>query len=296
MPRVPQFSDNVKLLKMNYPHEFEELMCIFRGVIQSGEISKRVYDLTTEIIQSNPAIYEAWVIRRKCLDKFDSLDLFKELEWTSKRILHSIKNYQGWHHRKLIIEKLNTVKYEKSFLNQVLEIDHKNFLSWSHRIWMIRRFNNIEGEFEFIEKMLQDDIKNNSVWTYRSFLILYINNNKIDKETLKQEIMFAINKIKICQNNESPYNFIFGYIKKFGYKFNEFQDLKNQLKNIFDDNKENYFALSLLMEFYEEENDKEKFYNAIDTLEKIDYIRKKYYLWRKKQFDDRNSNSSNDKN
>jgi hypothetical protein len=47
---VPQFSDNVEILKIDYNREADELNSYFRAILQKGEISKRAYDLTTEII------------------------------------------------------------------------------------------------------------------------------------------------------------------------------------------------------------------------------------------------------
>ena len=37
----------------------------------------------------------------------------------------------------------------------------------------------------------------------------------------------------------------------------------------------------LLLDYYEEEKNKEKFEEMIEKLIKVDYIRKKYYRWRK---------------
>lgn len=48
--KVPQFSDNVEILKIEYKEKYNELNDYFRGVLQQGSISKLAYDLTTEII------------------------------------------------------------------------------------------------------------------------------------------------------------------------------------------------------------------------------------------------------
>ncbi len=186
------------------------------------------------------------------------------------------KNYQIWHHRKLLIEKLNDASHEKKVLDEIFSSEPKNFHAWSHRIWMIRRFNNVEGEFDFIEKMLKDDIKNNSVWNYRFFLVKFVNNNKIDKVIVEEEIKYAIKKIKICPINESPYCYIRGFINKFGYKYGDFIYVKEEIEKIVKKNKNNSYGLMLLMDYYEEEKNEEKFNKIIEELIKYDYIRKKY--------------------
>ena len=281
IPQVPQFSDEVKILKIKYSKRERKLMDIFRGVLQSKELSVRVYKLTTLVIENFPSNYTAWVLRRECINKVKEIDPKEELEWLDSQMVENQKNYQIWHHRKLLIELLNDESHEKKILDAVFQGEPKNFHAWSHRIWMIRRFNNVEGEFEFIENMLMNDIKNSSVWNYRFFLILFINNNKIDKEIIEKEINYAIEKIKLYPINECPYCYIRGFITKFGYKYMDFEYVKNKMEKIVEVIKNNSYGLMLLLDYYEEEKNEKKFNETIDRLSEIDFIRKKYYGWRK---------------
>ena len=278
---VPQFSDKVELLKIKYSKKEIEIMDIFRGLLQTKELSPRVYNFTALVIEHFPTNYCAWLVRRKCIQEVKELDAKKELYWLDLQMVENQKNYQIWHHRKLIIEKLNDPSHEKAVLKEVFFDEPKNFHAWSHRIWMIRRFNNVEGEFDFIEDMLKDDVKNNSVWNYRFFLVQFVNNNKIDKNIVEQEIKYAIEKIKFCPVNECPYCYIRGFITKFGFKYSDFIYVKEELEKIVVKNKNNRFALMLLMDIYEEEKNEEKFNEMVEELSKVDYIRKKYYGWRK---------------
>lgn len=166
---LPQFSEDVKILKIRYSKEETKLMDIFRAILQTKEVSLRVYFLTSIVIDFFPTNYMAWVKRRECIDKVKEIDPQNELNWLDELMVVNQKNYQIWHHRKLLIEKLNDSTHEKKILDDVFQSEPKNFHAWTHRIWMIRRFNNIEGEFDFIDKMLEKDIKNNSVWNYRFF-------------------------------------------------------------------------------------------------------------------------------
>ena len=129
--------------------------------------------------------------------------------------------------------------------------------------------------------MLINDIKNNSVWNYRFFLVQFVNNNKLEKDIIEKEIKYAIEKIKICPINECPYCYIRGYITKFGYKYSDFNIVKEELENIIKENENNSYGLLLLLDYYEEEKNENKFNDTIEKLIKIDYIRKKYYSWRK---------------
>ena len=278
---VPQFSEKVKVLKLNYSPEDIRLMDVYRAVLLSKEISYRVYELTSVVIEAFPTNYQAWVLRRECLSKVKEIDPYKELNWLDEMMVENQKNYQIWHHRKLLIEKINDASHEKKILNDVFQLEPKNFHAWTHRIWMIRRFNNIEGEFDFIEDMLKNDIKNNSVWNYRFFLVNFTNNNKLNKDIIEKEIKYAIEKIKLNPINECPYCYIRGLINKFGYKYDDFAFVKEELEKILEENKKDSYGLLLLLDYYEEEKNKEKFEETIEKLIKIDFIRKKYYGWRK---------------
>ena len=288
---LTQFSSKVNILKIQYNSEnTQKLMNIFRYILNSEEISLRVFNLTTEILKISPWTYEVWVIRRKCLSEIEEINIYDEIEYMNMIVLSYPKIYQVWHHRRLIIDRLNECSQEKKIMEKILVEDSKNFHCWSHRIWMIRRFNNIEGEFDFIDKMLEKDIKNNSVWNYRFFLVEYISNNDVNINIIKNEIKYAINKIKICLFNESPYNYINGFINKYKRKYKEFKEEINELELLYNNKKKNEnindykFILTILLEYYEEDKNMNKFNNIIEQLIEIDFIRKKYYLWRKKNF------------
>ena len=81
----------------------------------------------------------------------------------------------------------------------------------------------------------------------------------------------------------------------------DFNFVKEELENIIKNNKEdNSYGLNLLLDFYEEEKNGEKFNETIEKLIKVDYIRKKYYGWRKDNSifkeKDENKNKKEDEN
>lgn len=98
----------------------------------------------------------AWYHRRLCLDTLNELDFKQELEWLDSITLDNQKNYQIWHHRKVILEKLSDPSHEKKMLNEVFKDEPKNFHAWCHRIWVVSRFNLFEGEMDYAESLLEE--------------------------------------------------------------------------------------------------------------------------------------------
>lgn len=47
------------------------------------------------------------------------------------------KNYQVWHHRRVIVEWLNDPSEELNLTAKILSHDAKNYHAWQHRQWVI---------------------------------------------------------------------------------------------------------------------------------------------------------------
>lgn len=66
------------------------------------------------------------------------------------------KNYQVWHHRKVIVEWLQDPSEELAFTETILCKDAKNYHAWQHRQWCIQTFKlvyfclNDSDKFSFI--------------------------------------------------------------------------------------------------------------------------------------------------
>lgn len=121
-------------------------------------------------------------------------------------------------------------------------------------------------------------------------MIKITNDNKLTYEIVKKEIKYSLDKIAEVPNNECPYSYIRGFIKESGHKFSDFAELEENLEKIISphnsifDKSNLTFVFSLLLDIYEELNDVQKCENIISTLVEFDYIRKKYWLWRKQKF------------
>jgi hypothetical protein len=80
--------------------------------------------------------------------------------------------------------------------------------------------------------------------------------------------------------NESPYSYIRGLMKPM-QNILKYDKIKNTLEKIIEASPECYHAYSLLLEWYEQNEDTKKCIEIIDILVKIDSIRAKYWSWRR---------------
>ena len=122
-----------------------------------------------------------------------------EIAWLNPTALKHLKNYQIWHHRQTIVDKLDSPKGETAFISRMFEADAKNYHVWSYRQWLVRRFDLWEkGELESTEEMLKKDIRNNSAWNHRWFVVFGHDEKVIkDREILNREIelVFSIHNL-----------------------------------------------------------------------------------------------------
>ena len=276
------------LAAIAYSDEYEETMSYLRAVMAANEFSPRVLDLTEDLIDMNPAHYTVWLYRAQCLFAINS-DLHQELQWLSETALDHQKNYQIWHHRMLIVDKLDECEGEADFVEQMFEKDAKNYHVWSYRQWMVRRFGLWEkGELEFTEKLLEKDVRNNSAWNHRWYVI---NGREQDgepgimgKKIREREIEFAKTAVAKAPHNQCPWNYLRGIARKTGMPLTSLKDFVDQYASVEQpDAVRSSYALDLIAEILaEEEGSKQQAAVALDMLAaKYDPIRKNYWKYRK---------------
>jgi protein farnesyltransferase/geranylgeranyltransferase type-1 subunit alpha len=103
-----------------------------------------------------------------------------------------------------------------------------------------------------------------------------------DEGQISKEIEYTLNMIELVPQNESPYNYIRGVKNYYKVDYSKL-GIKDRLIELID-NDNNYHALSLLADIYEEEGDQGKFNETIERLAIVDSIRKKYWLWRRENY------------
>jgi protein farnesyltransferase/geranylgeranyltransferase type-1 subunit alpha len=271
-----------------YSDEYAETMSYLRAMMAANEYSDRALGLTEDLIDMNPAHYTVWLYRAQCLFALNS-DLEQELEWLNETALDHQKNYQIWHHRMLIVDKLDSCEGEGEFVERMFEKDAKNYHVWSYRQWMVRRFGLWErGELEFTEKLIQKDVRNNSAWNHRWYVI-----NGREKEGLpgvtdekirEREVEFAKRAVEKAPQNQCPWNYLRGIAKKSGMPLASLKDFVSQYASVDrPDAVLSSHALDLMADILaEEEGGKQPAGAALDMLaQKYDSIRKNYWEYRK---------------
>ncbi|KAG0304227.1 hypothetical protein BGZ98_005768 [Dissophora globulifera] len=186
------------------------------------------------------------------------------------------------------------VRRELSSIAEAFEDDSKNYHAWSYRQWVLNHFGR-EGapwwqeELDYVNDLLTIDIRNNSAWNQR-FFIVSLGPTPLTGDIVRREVEYATSKIERTPNNESPWVYIAGVLKKAGFPLSEIKDFCENLLPLPRANFSPYLH-STLLDIYEQEAkehptaeniDKAK-EEAIILAEKVDTIRSKYWNWRKSQ-------------
>lgn len=283
------------LATIAYSPGYSECMSYLRGCMAANDLSLRVLGLTEDVIAMNPAHYTIWLYRARVLFHNDC-DLKKELEWLGPISLKFQKNYQIWHHRQMVVERLGKCEGEREFIGKMMELDAKNYHVWSYRQWLVKRFGLWDdGEVEAVEELLKQDVRNNSAWNHRWYVVFGRPEGEKrfgDKGIVDGEMRFAMEKVRLAPQNQSPWNYIRGLqreakgeakitlelLRKFAEEFASIEE---------PDKIRSSHALDLLAGIYAEEGKKTEASKGLELLAtKYDPIRANYWNWRKSMIDE----------
>ncbi|KAF2015842.1 protein prenylyltransferase [Aaosphaeria arxii CBS 175.79] len=294
----PKWSDVAPLPQEDYGHhplaaiayteEYSEAMGYLRACMAANEHSERVLELTEHIIGLNPAHYTVWLYRAQTLSALNS-DLRAEIAWLNPTALQHLKNYQIWHHRQTIIDKLGSPDGEPAFITAMLDQDSKNYHVWSYRQWLVKRFDMFDGrELKWTEGMIDDDVRNNSAWNHRWFLVFggtVGEGEKVERDVVVRELEYAQDAIRKAPQNQSPWNYLRGVIRRSGLPLSALQHFALEFadpENRPDDDVFSSHALDLLADIYAAAGKTELAVKALDLLAtRYDPIRKTYWEYRK---------------
>ncbi|KAF4629344.1 hypothetical protein G7Y89_g8805 [Cudoniella acicularis] len=305
---IPQDDGEGALAQIAYTDEYAEAMGYLRAVMASKEHSPRVLELTEHIISLNPAHYTVWLYRASTLFAISS-PIEEELTWVNDVALENQKNYQIWHHRQLLIdalypsisspEELKALEdSERTFMTQMFDQDSKNYHVWCYRQYLVKKFNLFSSseELKSVELLLRKDVRNNSAWSHRFFLVFsnpaYCTEGskateydaKISDEILDREIEFCKAATFEAPQNQSPWNYLRGVLRKGGRKLQTLEFFASEFVKIPKEGKEDVrssHALDFLADAWAEKGEVDKADTALRLLgDKYDRIRKNYWDWR----------------
>jgi len=207
-----------------------------------------------------------------------------EIDWLNSISLKHIKNYQIWHHRQTIISHVGSPEGEADFLTQMFEKDAKNYHVWSYRHWLVRKFDLWDqGELEETERLLRRDVRNNSAWNHRWFLV-FGREQEVSETVWDREYEYAKDAIRVAPQNESPWNYLRGLLKKNGKQYKDLVTFAEEFASIDEGAKvRSSYALDFLATAYSEESAKtDEAMRALDLLaNKYDPVRCNYWNYRK---------------
>lgn len=275
------------------------------------EHSPRCLKLTEHVISLNPAHYTVWIYRAAIVSSL-KIPIPDEIEWLNEVALENLKNYQIWHHRHLLVDEYyptiasspeevaKLAKSESAFLATILAEDTKNYHVWSYRTYLVRKLGMwTADELASIEAMIDDDVRNNSAWSHRFFIVFSDPAHStpdaastqpdpaVPAEIIDRETRYAVDKIALAPQNQSPWNYLRGVLVKGARPLASVEDVvRRYVKNLGgaggDEEVKSSHALDLLAEICVEKGERKDAELCLTSLaEKWDPIRVGYWEWRK---------------
>ena len=184
---------------------------------------------------------------------------------------------------------------EIEFLTNMFAKDAKNYHVWSYRQWLVRRFDLWDSELPYVEDLLKADVRNNSAWNHRWFIVFARHTNPenrgtesddapglIPETTIAREIEFAKQAIIKAPQNQSPWLYLRGVLRKYSKRLRGCKSFAERIANIEKpDEVRSSHALEFLADVYVEEGESSKAIRALNLLsERYDPIRKNYWDFR----------------
>ncbi|CAG9766907.1 unnamed protein product [Ceutorhynchus assimilis] len=246
---LKQDDGDYPVVAIDYTLEFQDCFDYFRAIVHKKEYSERALELTQTAASYNAANFTVWQYRREILKALDK-DLHEELKYIEKVILKQTKNYQVWHHRKVLVEWLKDPSKEKYFTEKALSKDAKNYHAWQHRQWVIKTFDLFDGELDYVEQLLKDDVKNNSAWNQRYFVVN--NTTGFTEDVLSREIQFTLEKILELQDNESAWNYLRGLLLHDKTGLSRNKTVTEFCESLYKDGSRSPFLLALIVDMCSE--------------------------------------------
>lgn len=265
-------------------------MTALNDCLQKKTYTEEALEITEKALNLLASHYTAWCFRLDVV-KHLKRDLFDELDWCEEVALENEKNYQIWNYRQRVIELLladETISGRFSFTREfpilqiMLGLDAKNHHVWLYRNWLVTRFDLYDNpeELSFVSSMIDKDVRNNSAWAHRYFLLF--SRKPTNDDVADREIMYAKDKITICPQNPSSWNFLLGVHRVMGRPLTGTKEFCSKFANLSEEVISSSFALEALAKIAIEENEPQVAAHYYDLLlQKYDPMRTQYWLYLK---------------
>ncbi|KAL1834012.1 hypothetical protein ACET3Z_003663 [Daucus carota] len=285
-----------------YSEEFSETMDYFRAVYLADERSPRSLKLTALAIRLNAGNYTVWQFRRLILEALN-VNLNEELDFVDSISSNNPKNYQIWHHRRWLAEKLGkgSLNRELEFTRTIFQQDAKNYHAWSHRQWVLQNLGGWENELAYCQELLEEDVFNNSAWNQRYFVVTKSPLLGGLESMRESEVSYTVEAIIANPENESPWRYLRGLYKGSMQSLVNDPQVSSVCLKVLTANNYVVFALSMLLDLlslgYEPSQELKHAIDALtletqppdsdiaktvcSVLEKVDFMRVNYWKWRK---------------
>lgn len=180
---------------------------------------------------------------------------------------------------------------EIPFLARTLAKDAKNYHVWSYRQWLVRHFSLWDTELPYVESLLRSDVRNNSAWNHRWYVVFgrpspeggIGQKQDVSAEVVDREIEYAKAGIWQAPQNQSPWNYLRGVLKKSGRELGQLKGFASEFADLGrEDEVRSSHALDFLADAFAAEKDEERAGKALELLAKrYDPIRKNYWNYRR---------------
>ena len=281
----------------------------FGGGNLNEENVTRELEFTEEVGGENPKNYQVWFHRRAVILMLPTVDLISsaiirtELQYISSVLSDDAKNYHAWSHRQWLVGDFweaidksdggDLIADEFKVVEGLLDDDWRNNSAWNHRwfLWNSIKKGGQEGEGDrlsveayYAMDIIKRDKHNESPFKYlRGILVKIWTGVVTGKEELGKEIADFISTLLVDTTmpppppfNETTSNTAAApcAASGAGADFNVDAD-HTALHSI--------HALSLLVDFAEQEENLDKRGELCTTLTVVDGVRRKYWVWRSEQ-------------
>lgn len=274
-------------ISIKYSELFRTACGIMHAAMRQGEKSARALRLTGEVIHISPANYTAFEYRQNILKQMGKEAMVKDLKWSIDQCLENPKNYQVWHHRRWLAERVGNIQDEFTLVQAIFAEDPKNYHAWGHRTWAVtyfhgeKQFDDDTNELILTEKLLEDDPRNNSVWNYRFFIL-----KLLKCMNLNDELRFAITQMQRAPRNASVWTYIRALLRFKECSKESLSSVRAAVEEVLSDDPSNVPArLSLvhLLKTSITNGDRKEQMSAVSHVEllgeKYDSIRRQYWRW-----------------